>query len=218
MIYNGFFLTEVHHSHPVGTEYERPSGFYSNRKPILIMIHMLNLTRLIIVIVLFVGCANSEKVIDAIVFKPHIKQYIDIYMADNDKLSSETNIIIIQCEISGENDFILNIISEIPVNTQNSFVEAKDSIYFGYYKDFRVFMIDNHHKLLKSKYNSIVSLKDSCLDEIVPISYNGAFWSLIISEGKLVDFSYQYCKPDTEVTERLQSITIPPDWNRVLND
>lgn len=175
---------------------------------------MLKLINLMVVIVLFIGCVNSKKEADVIVFEPHIGQYLDIYLRDNEQLKAENNVIIIQCEAFSKNEFILNIISEMPENVQYSFVESKDSVYFGYYKEFRVFVIDNKCHLLIDD-TSIVSLKDSVSDEIIPISYNGVFWSLRIRGGEIVDFSYQFCKPDTEVIERLKSISIPPGWGGV---
>lgn len=179
---------------------------------------MLKLSNLFLVILLFIGCVNSKKEADMIVFESHIMQYIDIYIRDNKKLKSESNVIIIQCETFSKNECFLNILSEMPENVHYSFVEAKDSIYFGYYKKFRVFIIDNNHKLLKGNYNSFVSLKDSFSDEIIPISYNGAFWNLKIRDGKIVDFSYQYCTPDAKVIEQLKSIPIPPSWGEVLKN
>jgi hypothetical protein len=44
----------------------------------------------------------------------------------------------------------------------------------------------------------------------IPISYNGIFWELRIKEQDLIDFSYKFCEPDTEVFDRLKSIPINP--------
>lgn len=166
---------------------------------------MLKLSRLIAITFLFSNCISSKK---EIVLKPHIEQYLSIYLEDNKKLNPKDNVVIIWYDTFSENKFQLNIISDMTDNVQYSFKAEGDSIYFGYYKEFKVFVIDKQHKLIMDNYESII-LVDDFNSDVIPTSYNGPFWNLKIKEGKLINFSSQYCEPSTNVLERLESVTIP---------
>jgi len=179
---------------------------------------MLKLSNFLVGMILLIGCVNSKKETGVLVFESHIQQYFDIFINDNKKINPESNVIIIKCGTTCANDFTLNIISELQKNIDYSFFDVQDSMYFGNYKKFRVFIIDHNRKLLKSEYNNAMSLMNSYSDEIIPISYNGAFWNLKISDGKMVDFSCQYCEPNGEIIEQLKSIPIPASWGSQLNE
>lgn len=169
---------------------------------------MLKLSNLIIVILLVFSCNNSKKEKETMIFEPHIRQYLDIYLNDNNKINSRNNVIILKCSALGENEYILDILSEMPVNMNYSYTELTDSIYVYNFKSFKVFIIDDNHKLLKGNYNDMELLKEHSNSDI-PISYNGPFWNIKIKNDTIVDFTYQFCKPDTVVLEQLKSIAIP---------
>jgi len=83
----------------------------------------------------------------------------------------------------------------------------KDTIYSCNYKGFKVLVFDNNNLIIEKNKNKNVFVPPSSTDHI-PISYNGIFWELKIKEQELIDFSYKFCEPDTEVFYRLKSIPI----------
>ncbi len=179
---------------------------------------MLKLIKLLLIIVFCIGCTNSKKETDMLVFESHIKQYLDLFIKNNKKLNSENNVIVITCNDLGDNEFILDITSNLQENAQYAPSEVKDSIYYGYYDGFKMFIKDNNLKVLKNKQSNIKLLKESYTDNFIPIVYEGSYWNLKISDGKLVDFSYFFCQVDDEIIEKLKLIQIPSSWGGVSND
>jgi hypothetical protein len=156
----------------------------------------------------FVSCINSKTEYNTIVFNPHVKQYLDIYINDNKVLHFEKNAIIIQCKTLSKSEFDLSIRSEMLENVDFIFTDNEDSIYFGHYKEFRIYIMGDHKKILKTKYNTTTLSPSSYPNDIVPISYNGVFWNLRVEEGEIKDFSYQYCTPKNDVLEKLKAVNI----------
>lgn len=173
---------------------------------------MLEKNKLISIIALLICCVNCHNKNDKMVLQSHIRQYLDIYLNDNKKINSESNVIIIKCVTIDDNEFNLDIMSDMPENLHYSFWRATDSIYLYTYKAFRIYILDNNHKLLKGSFNNIESLKEPSDSNVIPISYDGPFWNIKIKKGTIVDFTYQFCKPDTLVLKKLKSIPIPTSW------
>ena len=173
---------------------------------------MLKISKLLFVVVLFAGCIFINNEPNLVKIEPPVKQYLDLFIRDNEKLNPESNVIIILCNALRTDQYILDIMSEMEDNTHYSFKDIEDSVYYGCYNSFKLFIFDDNQKVLKNRSNSIYSVKNECSDEIIPISYNGAFWRIKISDGEIIDFSYQFCEPDDKILEQLKSIPIPPNW------
>jgi hypothetical protein len=69
--------------------------------------------------------------------------------------------------------------------------------------------VGNFSMVIEKHKDKNIFVPPSSKDHI-PISYNGIFWELRIKEQDLIDFSYKFCEPDTEVFDRLKSIPINP--------
>ncbi|TKG88010.1 hypothetical protein EYV94_27670 [Puteibacter caeruleilacunae] len=171
---------------------------------------MLKIGSLFIFCTLLIGCHRYNKETDEIVFESHIEQILSAYLKENKRLNPQRNVIIVRCDDFYENKFRLTVLSEILENLDSSY--EKDYISFGNYKEFKMIVIDQKHKLLKSEYRNISSSTNLYSDENIPVTYNGVFWSLNIRDGSIMDFSYQFCEPDTSVIRQIKSISIPADW------
>ena len=149
------------------------------------------------------ACSPSK---DKIMFEPYVEQIIDIYLIDNVELDPSKNDIILTIEDVGENEFILFIMSEMAENVPFNFSNHKETICSGHYQQFRIFIVGNCQRVLKRECNEYKLSINKTSSEHVPISYNGALWIFRIQDSKIFDFSYKFCKPDSNLIEQLKLI------------
>ncbi|MBP6871379.1 MAG: hypothetical protein KBC43_05180 [Bacteroidales bacterium] len=154
-----------------------------------------------------IACSPSK---DKIVFEPYIENIIDIYLIDNEDLNPSNYDIILTIEDVGENEFILYIMSEMSENIPFNFTNHKENIYSGHYQQFRTFIVGNNQRVLIRECNEYEFFKKDTSLENVPISYNGALWTIKIQNHIISDFSYKFCKPEDSLIEQLKSIQVNP--------
>jgi hypothetical protein len=162
--------------------------------------------QLIIFILLgFLACsANKNK----IVFEPAFEHLIELFINDNEDLDPSQNVIILNIEDIGANEFIISIMSEMIENVPFNFINYKEAICSGYNQQFRIFVVGNSQRVLKGECIEYILSKNMYSSEYAPISYNGALWILKIQDSKILDFSYKFCKPDNNLIEQLKLIPL----------
>jgi hypothetical protein len=164
--------------------------------------------KLILIILFISGCTYFKNETNSIIFKPYVKQYLDIYIEMNERIDPENHFIEINIRVLNDDEYIVGIGSNMYENIY-FYDDYNDTIYSCNYKGFKVLVFDSNNMIIEKHKDKNVFVPPSSKDHI-PISYNGIFWELRIKEQELIDFSYQFCESDTEVFDRLKSIPINP--------
>lgn len=161
----------------------------------------------LILIILFVsGCSYCKNETCSTILKPYIEKYINVFIEENEKINSDYHFIRIDIRVLNDDEYILGIGSNMYENIY-FYDDYKGTIYSCNHKRFKVLVFDSNNMIIEKYKDKNVFVPRSSKDRI-PISYNGIFWELMIKEQELVDFSHQFCEPDTEVFDRLKSIPI----------
>ena len=167
---------------------------------------MWKISKLVLIILFVTGCSYFKKETSSTILKPYIEQYLNVFIEQNEKIDSENHFINVHIRVLNDDEYILGIGSNIYENIY-FYDDYKDTIYSSSYKEFKVLVFDSNNMIIEKHKDKNVFVPPSSKDNI-PISYNGIFWELRIKEQELIDFSYQFCEPDTEVFDRLKSIPI----------
>lgn len=165
-------------------------------------------SKLILIILFLSGCSYFKNETSSTIFEPYVKQYLDIYIEKNERIDPENHFIEIDIRVLNDDEYIVGIGSNMYENIY-FYDDYNDTIYSYNYKGFKVLVFDSNNMIIEKHKDKNVFVPPSSKDHI-PISYNGIFWELRIKEQELIDFSYQFCEPDTEVFDRLKSIPINP--------
>lgn len=168
---------------------------------------MLKKNKLLLIILFFSECSYFKSESSMTIFKPHVEQYLNIFIEQNEKITPENYFIEIITEILNDDEYILAISSNIYNNIYFTGDSYMDTIYKCHYRGFMVLAFDNNKKVIEDANDKNVFIPPSSVSH-VPISYDGIFWELRIKEQKLIDFSYQFCEPDVRVFDRLKYIPI----------
>lgn len=162
----------------------------------------------LLIIVLIAGCTSfkSEKI--ELEFKPYVKQYLDLFLENNKDLNPEGYSIQIDYRNIGEDEYYLDIMSEMPVNDKLNFIDSKNPFCIGYYNEYMVFVLDSNNNVIENECDRSNPFDEINPDEVIPIAYDGPVWSIKIRNKKIVDFSYKFCTPDSALIEQLKSIPI----------
>lgn len=163
-------------------------------------------SKLILIILFVSGCSYFKNETCSTIFKPYVQQYLDIYIENNERINPETHLIEIDIRVLNDDEYIVGIGSNMYENIY-FYDDYNDTIYSCNYKGFKILVFDSNNMIIEKHKDKNVFVPPSSKEHI-PISYNGIFWELKIKEQELIDFSYQFCEPDTEVFDRLKSIPI----------
>ena len=161
----------------------------------------------IILLILFIsGCSFFKTDKSSTILKSHVEQYLDVFIEENERINSEKHSIVLRSNILSDDEYILKINSNLGKDIR-LYTDYKDVIYSFKYKGFTIFAFDESNKFVKNVTGENIVIP-SYDEEYIPVSYDGVFWELKIHKQELIDFSYQFCEPDTEVFDRLKSIPI----------
>lgn len=163
-------------------------------------------SKLALIILFVTGCSCFKNEESSTILKPYIEQYLNVFIEENEIINSENHFIRIDIRVLNDDEYILGMGNNIYGNIY-FYDDYKDTIYSCNYKGFKVLVFDNSNMIIDRNKDKNVFVPPSSKEHI-PISYNGIFWELRIKEQELIDFSYQFCEPDTEVFDRLKSIPI----------
>jgi hypothetical protein len=174
---------------------------------------MWKISKLVLIILFVTGCSYFKKESSSTILKPYIEQYLNVFIEQNEKIDSENHFINVHIRVLNDDEYILGIGSNIYENIY-FYDDYNDTIYSCNYKGFKVLTFDNKNIIIEDVKDENVFFPPSSKDHI-PISYNGIFWELRIKGQELIDFSYQFCEPDTEVFDQLKSIPIPDNTETI---
>lgn len=163
-------------------------------------------SKLILIILFVSGCSYFKTEESSTILKPYIEKYINVFIEENEKINSDNHFIRINIRVLNDDKYILGIGSNMYENIY-FYDDYKDTIYSCNYKRFKVLVFNNNNMIVERNKDKNVFVPPSSKGHI-PISYNGVFWELRIKEQELIDFSYQFCEPDTGIFYRLKSIPI----------
>lgn len=163
-------------------------------------------SRLILFILFVSGCSYFKTEKSSTILKSHVEKYLDVFLEEVKGINPEKNRIVLESKVLNDKEYILLIMSDIN-SGGHSHTYYKDTIYSCEYKGFTVLSLDKNKKLTKNVTDKNIIIP-SFDEEHIPVSYDGAFWELKIHKQELIDFSYKFCEPDTEVFDRLKSIPI----------
>lgn len=165
-------------------------------------------SKLILIILLLSGCSYFKNETSSTILKPYIEKYLTVFIEENEIINSDKHFIRIDIRVLNDDEYIVGIGTNMCENIY-FYDDYNDTIYSYNYKGFKVLVFDSNNMIIEKHKDKNVFVPPSSKDHI-PISYNGIFWELRIIEQELIDFSYQFCEPDTEVFDRLKSIPINP--------
>lgn len=171
---------------------------------------MLKKSKLIFIIIIVSGCSYFKNESSSNIFKPHVEQYLDIFIEENKKINSEDYFIEVINKILGDDEYIIIIRSAVYENIYFIRDSYEDIIYSCNYKGFMILAFDKNKLVIEEAREKNLFIPSSSEGHI-PISYNGIQWELKIKAQELIDFSFKFCEPDIEVFERLKSIKIRVD-------
>lgn len=163
-------------------------------------------SKLLLIILFVSGCSYLKKETSSTILKSYIEKYITVFIEENEIINSDNHFIRIDIRVLNDDEFIVGIGSNMYENIY-FYDDYNDTIYSCNYKGFKILVFDSNNMIIEKHKDKNVFVPPSSKDHI-PISYNGIFWELRIKEQELIDFSYQFCEPDTEVFDRLKSIPI----------
>ena len=160
--------------------------------------------KLIFIIIFVCGCSYFKNEKSSTFFKPHVEQYLNIFIEENGGINPEYHFIRIIIEILSDNEYILSIGDNIHENIY-FYDDYNDTIYSCNYKGFNVLAFNNDCLVIENVTKKNVFVPPSSEGHI-PISYDGISWDLTIKNRKIVDISF--CE-DSLVIKKLKSIPIP---------
>ena len=162
----------------------------------------------LLIIVLIAGCTSFKSEKNELEFKPHVKQYLDLFLEYNEDLNPEDNTIRIDYRRLGENEYYLDIMSGLSGGGKLYFIDSKNPFCIGYYNEYIVFVLDSNNNVIENECDRSNPFEEINPDEVIPVAYNGAVWSFKIRNKKMVDYWFYANKPDSALIEQLKSIPI----------